>query len=706
MRKPATHPGEVHAAAPSMLRYGVAAAAALVATAVRLALNPVVGPYAPYLPLVLAVIITARYSGSGPALAATALSAASAWYFFLEPRNSFGAPYLAAGANLLVFVATGAVISFLVGRLPQWTIASVTRERVLARQAQLIDLSHDAIIIVDANRVIQAWNTGATEMYGWSDAEAIGQVIDGFLNTRNHLPMTEIRHMLARDGRWEGELIHTGRAGREIIVESRHVLVRDESGAPSGFLEINRDITERKKAEIALRESERRVQRKLESVLSPDMDVGQLELEDVIDVEAIQSVMNDLWEFARLPMAILDTSGKVLVGVGWQEICTRFHRIHPETLRHCIESDTCLTEGVPAGQFKLYQCKNNLCDVATPLVIGGQHLGNIFTGQFLLEDEPVSVPLFSAKARTYGFDEKEYLSALDRVPRIDRRSAETAISFLGKFGAIVGKLSYANIKLARSLNQLRRSKEEILQLNATLERRVEERTAELQQANRELESFSYSVSHDLRAPLRTVEGFSKILLRDYRGKLLDETAAGYMQRMSAASKRMGQLIEDLLALSRLSRQEMTCQWVDLSQIVHGILNEYRLREPDRDVEDEVEPGVTAHADPKLARIVLENLVGNAWKYTGRTAAASIAFGAHRNAGAPVFFVRDNGAGFDMAHAEQLFAPFQRLHRQDEFEGNGIGLATVQRVVRRHGGRVWAEAEPGRGAVFYFTLGEP
>jgi light-regulated signal transduction histidine kinase (bacteriophytochrome) len=242
-------------------------------------------------------------------------------------------------------------------------------------------------------------------------------------------------------------------------------------------------------------------------------------------------------------------------------------------------------------------------------------------------------------------------------------------------------------------------------LNATLERRVEARTAELQDANRELEAFAYSVSHDLRSPLRAVEGFAKILLRDYTGKLLDETAADYMRRMSAAIQRMGHLIADLLGLSRLSRQEMTRNNVNLSEMAEGILSEFQSREPERQVCVEIEPELSGRADPHLIHVVLENLLGNAWKYTGKTPVAKIHFGVAADRDAPAYYVRDNGAGFDMKHADQLFAPFQRLHRSDEFEGNGIGLATVQRLIRRHGGRVWAQAEPNLGAVFYFTLGE-
>jgi PAS domain S-box-containing protein len=243
---------------------------------------------------------------------------------------------------------------------------------------------------------------------------------------------------------------------------------------------------------------------------------------------------------------------------------------------------------------------------------------------------------------------------------------------------------------------------EIAALNAGLEQRVAERTAELEASNKELESFCYSVSHDLRAPLRSIDGFSIALLEDYADKL-DEEGQDNLQRIRANSQRMGQLIDDLLNLSRLTRQEMSREPVDLSAMAERLLAELRERDPGRAVTVAVEPGLSADADPRLMQVALGNLLSNAWKFTSRRAGASIQFGANSGNGPTVFYVRDNGAGFDMAYVDKLFGAFQRLHAATEFEGTGIGLATVQRVVRRHGGRVWADAAPDQGATFYFTL---
>jgi signal transduction histidine kinase len=247
---------------------------------------------------------------------------------------------------------------------------------------------------------------------------------------------------------------------------------------------------------------------------------------------------------------------------------------------------------------------------------------------------------------------------------------------------------------------LRERQEEIERLNDSLEIRVAERTQDLATANEELESFAYSVSHDLRQPLRAIDGFSFAIHQEARERLTAEEVA-MLERVRTATQRMDVLITSLLKLSRLYRAQMKFESVNLSELAAQILEDFQEAEPERRIRFEVEPGLTAGGDPTMLRVLLVNLLGNAWKFTAREDEATIAFGREGEE----FFVRDNGAGFDEAYADKLFLPFERLHRDSEFEGSGVGLATVERIVRRHGGKVRAQGVVGEGATFYFWLPE-
>jgi PAS domain S-box-containing protein len=258
-----------------------------------------------------------------------------------------------------------------------------------------------------------------------------------------------------------------------------------------------------------------------------------------------------------------------------------------------------------------------------------------------------------------------------------------------------------SLTVVRDVTERHEAEARILALNAELEARVRERTRQLEDANRELESFSYSVSHDLRAPLRAIHGFAG-LLAQRAGEGLDEQGRHYLGRIQEASARMGRLIDELLELSRLSRAALRPEALDLSRMAAQVVEDLRAGEPRRPVAVEIAPGLAARGDPAQVRVLLQNLVENAWKFTRPAAAPRIEVGREGEA----FFVRDNGAGFDMRYVEKLFGAFQRLHAEEEFGGTGIGLATVQRIVARHGGRIWAEGEPGRGATFRFTLPDP
>jgi PAS domain S-box-containing protein len=285
------------------------------------------------------------------------------------------------------------------------------------------------------------------------------------------------------------------------------------------------------------------------------------------------------------------------------------------------------------------------------------------------------------------------------VPIPDHRGAVKRIACIARD---ITEHRMAEDRLRTSDTENRRNVEAIRKLNASLEQRVAERTAQLAIANQELEAFCYSVSHDLRAPLRAIDGFSKALLEDCSDRL-DDDGKDYLKRVRSASQRMGDLIDDLLNLSRVSRAELRRISVDLAPIARKIAEGLSTFQPDRDVDWVIVPSLIVEGDKNLLTIMLENLLANAFKYTGKRPKARIEFGSCHNGASAVCFVKDDGAGFDMAYAGKLFQPFQRLHRPDEFDGHGIGLATVQRIMHRHGGRVWAEAALEQGAVFYFSF---
>jgi len=270
---------------------------------------------------------------------------------------------------------------------------------------------------------------------------------------------------------------------------------------------------------------------------------------------------------------------------------------------------------------------------------------------------------------------------------------------IGKAG-----VSSASIFVAiEDVTEKRLIQKALRQLNLDLDRRVRERTAQLENTNKELEAFCYSVSHDLRDPLRGIDGFSQELAVSHASQL-DELAQHYLARIRTGVQRMSQLIDDLLQLSKITREEMRRDHVNLIELIDSIVDDLRRLEPDRQVTFLVEPGMTAQGDRRLLRLVLENLLANAWKFTSRRPQATIEIGrAMRKHAQIVFFVRDDGVGFDMAFAAKLFGAFQRLHGEREFPGNGIGLATAQRIVHRHGGKIWAESAINHGATFYFTL---
>jgi len=327
------------------------------------------------------------------------------------------------------------------------------------------------------------------------------------------------------------------------------------------------------------------------------------------------------------------------------------------------------------------------------------------------EQEAIGKPMLMLIPPERADEEAEILARIGRGESVDhfetvrvrkdgkRIDISATISPLKDSG---GKIIGAS-KIARDITERKRTEAEIRRLNAELEERVIQRTAELEAANKELEAFSYSVSHDLRAPLRAVNGFAGIVLEDF-GPQLPEEGRHYLERIRNGGQRMGELIDDLLAFSRLSRQSVNRQTVDMVKLAQAVFSELKSQCDGRRVEIKIGALPACHGDAALLKQAWVNLISNAIKYSRGRDPAMVEIGCARENGEDIFFIRDNGAGFDMQYANKLFRVFQRLHCSDEFEGTGVGLAIVQRIVHRHGGRIWADAKVNQGATFYFTLG--
>jgi PAS domain S-box-containing protein len=702
-------------------------------------------------------------------------------------------------------------------------------------------------------------------------------------------------------------------------------------------------------------------------------------LKDVIDIPGLQRLMENFYAATGIPGSVLDAGENILVATGWQEICTRFHRVHPVTLQRCLESDAHIKSLLGAEGYAQYRCKNGMWDLAVPIVIAGEHVATLFLGQFFYEDESPDLAFFQAQCEECGFDEKAYLAAFARVPvfsrdkvraimdyyvslvdflvakglahlremeaerslrqsdvrlrnvfehssdligianpdgtirfvspscermlgyhpeelvgknmmevvhpedlpltmgtfsllasepwssatlvnRLQRRDGSTIwVESIGRNlfadplvgGLVINarditerkhaedalrasearyqdifntapvslwnedfsgvKLLLADLKAAgvtefrayldkhpeavsRALEMVRvldvnettlvlykvERKDDILGAldliflpestatfkevliaiaegqryfeaesvnrrldgetinviiriaipteeedfgnllicvsDVTEQKRAREeieilhtnlaaRAVELEVANNELEAFSYSLSHDLKNPLTVIQGVANYLATTTAAKL-DEKETNYLLTILDGCVKIDGLLVAMLRLSRVGRSELTLQETDLSELARKIALGLRMEEQERRVEFVITSGLNAWGDPNLLSVMLENLLGNAWKYTRRVASPCIEFGTKQSGKTPVFFVRDNGPGFEMQQADKLFQVFQRLYRDGEFEGSGIGLATVQRIIQRHCGRVWAESEPGKGATFFFTLPEP
>ncbi|MBX3032716.1 MAG: PAS domain S-box protein [Bdellovibrionaceae bacterium] len=481
----------------------------------------------------------------------------------------------------------------------------------------------DASVAINEKQQVVFWNQQAEKIFGYTKAEALGQIMANLIVP---LPMREahrqgMAHFLKTgQGPILGRRIEVTalrKNGSEFPIELTISALASEDGWL--FYSFIRDITNRRKKENLIRESERRF--RLMADMAPVMIW-------VTGRDQHCTWCNQCW---------LDFTGRTLEqekGTGWAD------GVHPEDLERCLEI-----------YGKAFEERRD------------------FTLEYRLRRHDGQYRWLLARG-TPLYDEND--------------------EFSGYVGSCV------------DLHDQKEAQETLRRTHDELEHLVQERTIALTSANHELESFSYSVSHDLRTPLRAIAGFSQALEEDY-GKVLDQEALHYLRRIRSGTERMANLIDDLLGLSRISRTPMSRQELDLSAMVKEVTEELRAEQPGRAVTFVIQPDVRAFADAGLCLVILENLLHNAWKYTSKHAEARIEFGFFEQDGEKIYFVRDDGAGFAMEYANRLFGAFQRLHTEEEFSGSGIGLATVRRVVHRHGGRIWAEAALEQGATFYWTL---
>lgn len=463
------------------------------------------------------------------------------------------------------------------------------------------------------------------------------------------------------------------------------------------------DITERKQAEEALIESEERVRRKLQAVLEPEGDIAELALDEIVDTETIQTLMEDLYRVTGIGIAVADRSGRILVATGWQDICTKFHRLHPETRRYCLESDVLLSSGVEPGQFKMYKCKNNMWDIATPILLGENHVGNLYLGQFLYEDEKPDYDLFRAQARRFGFDEDEYLDALNRVPRWSRETVQAVMRFYSQFAAFVATLSYGNLKLARTLEERERIESE--------RKKLEEQLIQAQKME-SIGRLAGGVAHDFNNMLNIILGYADMLLQDLPS---DTPAQEGIIEIRKAAQRSADLTRQLLAFAR--KQTIAPKTIDLNATVESMLSMLR-RLIGEDIDLLWRPAQLlqmVRIDPAQIDQMLANLLVNArdaigsggGKVTIETAPAEFdddycAIHVGYTPGEYVMLaVSDNGRGMDEATKALIFEPFYTTKALGE--GTGLGLATVYGIVSQNRGFINVYSELGQGTTFRIYL---
>ncbi len=493
----------------------------------------------------------------------------------------------------------------------------------------------------------------------------------------------------------EHRIIH--KDGSVRWVKNTIVPVRDGQGRLVAYDGLIKDISRRKEMEQALRDSESRVRNKLLTLVSPQGDISSLDLEDIIDVEKLQLLMDDFYSLIKIGSAIVDIKGKILVATGWQDICTKFHRVNSQACKNCLESDIVLSGYVPPGEFKLYKCKNNMWDMATPIVVGGKRLGNIFLGQFIFADEEPDIEIFKAQAEQYGFDEQEYLAALDRVPRFSRKTVHQTMTFYATLANLVSELSFGHIKLARAMHEKTRAEEKLKRLNSQLEQSIADK-----------DKFFSIIAHDLRSPFIGFHNFIR-LMDEHLDDMSQDDIRKLTSDMKSNADNLYNLLNNLLEWARVQRGLISYkpQPLLLRELVNISVDLVRpgARQKEISLEAEVPEGLKVMADKAMASTVMRNILSNAVKYTRRKGRISVH--AEKDKAMIRVSVKDDGLGMDEKTLSRLFTEDKKssVKGTEGERGTGLGLLLCREFIEKHGGRIWAESTPGQGSAFMFTLQE-
>ena len=611
-------------------------------------------------------------------------------------------------------------------------------ESMYREQAELLELTHDAIFVRGLDKRILYWNRAAERLYGWQKEEVGGQITYELLHTVFPKPLAEIQADVVEKGYWEGELIHTRRDGSQVVVSSRWALRLDADGKPLSILESNRDITQRKKEEekfrnlleaapdaIVIVDREGKIQiinaqtERLFGYAREEL-IGQA-VEILVPQRARSDHAGYRSEYSQSPrprgmgvglqlfgrckdgteipveisLSPLETGEGTLISSAIRDISER--RRAAEALQ---ASEDRLQTALEAAQLGVWDL-----DLINDRAFRSLRHDQIFGYDSLQPEWGVKI----AVTHMIEEDRESFRSNFSNALATDSFSAEFRINracdrslrWVSAQGRVYRNQQGTPVRMMGVVADVTERKE--AERDVELHRQqLASSNAELAALNKELEAFSYSVSHDLRAPLRHIDGFARIL-REEHGAEFSKEANRYLERILHGANHMGHLVDDLLNLAKIGRRELARRSTNLNLLVREAITELPETE-DRNIEWRLESLPEAHCDPGLLKLVFTNLLANALKFTRGRDPAVIEIGAGDESPVLTIFVRDNGVGFDTQYADKLFGVFQRLHRQEEFEGTGVGLATVQRIIHKHGGEIWAQSEVNRGATFFFSIG--